>query len=165
MAEKYAWLTRVVLDVAGPARPSDLREAARRWPGALRECQRVSPQRYRERGRAAIRASAENPQSRAIWRSRGQAALCLWSELHQLHADLLAWRAGSPASRTVDDFLRDLTCRDPARRRAWPDSAVVRGWAIPGVGARLAESCLAERAELSLDALRRCLLDLDDGAS
>lgn len=39
------------------------------------------------------------------------------------------------------------------------------GLGDPGVGARLAERCLAERAELSLDALRRCLLDLDDGAS
>lgn len=159
MAEKYEWLCCRVLDARGPVRAGDLREAARRWPGALRECQRVSPKRYRERESASRRGAAAAPRSRASWRAQGYGAVCLWSELHRLHADVARWRANGPRGRRPRDFLCDLTDRDLERRAAWPAWSAVEGWAFSTVGVALAERCLGHRAGLSREQLRRCLLD------
>lgn len=170
MAEKHAWLRLAVLDADGPASTSALREAARRWPGCLRECQRVAPERYRAREQWARQGALTHDRARAAWLVEGHAAVCLWSELHRLLADVLAWRAGARATggpavaggrADPADLLRDLTLRDPARRAAWPEAEVLRGFG-PGI-LGLAETCLAHRAGWARARLRACLLDLDAG--
>lgn len=161
MAEKYAWLRRTVLDGPRPARAVDLRAAARRWPGALRECQRLEPFRYRIRASSVLAACAQPPRARAWWRDEGLGGVCLWSELHRLHADVLAWRRDRPSVGGAEAFLRALTQRDPERRDAWPPREVVEGFGPVGVGVELAERALAWRAELDREALRHELLDLD----
>jgi hypothetical protein len=170
MAEKYAWLLAAEAALGGPSssffgsEPA-LREAARRWPGSLREHQRVAPERYRARERWA-RHGAESPErARAAWHREGRAAVCLWSELHRLTADVLAWRAAWGRGGGVADFLRDLTRRDPERRAAWPELGVVRAWGSPRVGPGLAEACLAVRAGWDPSTLRACLLDLPAGSA
>lgn len=167
MAAKYAWLREAVLEAAGPASTAALREAASRWPGSLRECQRVAPARYREREQWALAGASEPDRAHAAWLAQGRAAVVLWSELHRLTADVLAWRARAvglsdhrPAGDPRDPaaFLRDLTLRDPGRRAAWPEPARLRG--AEGVGLGLAEACLAQRAGWDRARLRACLLDL-----
>jgi hypothetical protein len=168
MAEKYAWLRREVLEAEGPVSSSALREAARRWPGALRECQRVEPERYRAREQWAREGALSHDRARAAWLAEGRAAVCLWSELHQLVADVLVWRAGlGRRARGVVgradpvDFLRDLTPRDPERRAAWPEAEVLGALGSGGVGPGLAEACLAHWAGWDRSTLRACLLGLD----
>jgi hypothetical protein len=161
MAEKYAWLRGVGQPASGAPLSAVLREAARRWPGSLREHQRVSPERYRVREQWA-REGAEAPdRAHAAWRAEGRAAIGLWSELHRLTADVLAWRAAAalPMRNDPAAFLRDLTQRDPERRAAWP-AAMVLGTSSRGVGTRLAEACLAYRVGWDHGRLRACLLDL-----
>lgn len=190
MADKYAFLRRAVLEAGGPAAPSALREAARRWPGSLRECQRVEPGRYRAREGWARRGASSPERARAAWLADGQAAICLWSELHRLTGEVLAWRlrlrgssmgadgewsrAGGSLSRPnvdagPDEFLRDLTLRDPERRAAWPEAAVLE--ALPrsspaapggGVSPTVAEAWLALRIGWDRATLRACLLGLDE---
>lgn len=166
MAEKYAWL-RQAMGQQGPMSASALREAARRWPGSLREHQRVAPGRYRARERWARQGASGPDRAHAAWLAEGQAAVGLWSELHRLIGDVLAWRAlggGRPGSGAGGadplEFLRDLTQRDPSRRAAWPAAHVVRGLASRGVSPGLAEACLAHRVGWDRSALRACLLDL-----
>lgn len=171
MAEKYAWLRLAVLDADGAASTSALREAARRWPGCLRECQRVAPERYRAREQWARQGAMTHERARAAWLAEGHAAVCLWSELHRLVADVLAWRAGQgarargtghPVGRADPaELLRDLTLRDPERRAAWPEAEVLRGLGPGIVGSALAEACLAHRAGWDRARLRACLLGLD----
>lgn len=167
MAEKYAWLRREVLEAKGPASPVALREAARRWPGCLRECQRVAPERYRAREQWAREGAATGDRARAAWLAEGRAAVCLWSELHGLVADVLAWRAGQgERARAVGragpaELLRDLTRRDPERRAAWPEVEVLRSLGLGTVGSALAEACLAHRAGWDRPRLRACLLGLE----
>lgn len=165
MAEKYAWL-RQAMGQEGPVSASALREAARRWPGSLREHQRVEPGRYRARERWARQGAVAPDRAHAAWLAEGQAAVGLWSELHRLTADVLAWRArggrpGPEAGGTDPaEFLRDLTQRDPPRRAAWPGPEVLRALGCRGVGPGLAEACLAHRAGWDRASLRACLLDL-----
>jgi hypothetical protein len=173
MAAKYAWLRAAVLEAAGSAPTAALREAARRWPGSLRECQRVAPGRYRERERWAQDGAGAPDCAHAAWLARGHAAVVLWSELHRLVGDVLAWRAavvGLAGRRPVGgdardpaSFLRDLTLRDPGRRAAWPEPAALP--AAEGVGVGLAEACLAYRAGWDRASLRACLLDLASARS
>jgi hypothetical protein len=165
MARKYAWLRREVLEAAGPAPAAALREAAQRWPGSLRECQRVHPERYRAREQWAREGVAAAERACAAWLAEGRAAICLWSELHRLTAEVLAWRAtgleGGPGRRgDAVAFLRDLTGRDPARGAAWPEEAVMVALAPRGVGPRSAAACLAYQTGWDPAALRACLLDL-----
>lgn len=166
MAEKYGWLRQAVLEAEGPVSAAALREAARRWPGCLRECQRVAPERYRAREQWAREGAATEDRARAAWLAEGQAAVCLWSELHRLVADVLAWRAGQgERARAVGradpaELLRDLTLRDPERRAAWPEEEVLRGLGPGTVGSALAEACLAHRAGWDRLRLRACLLGL-----
>lgn len=170
MAEKYAWLRRAVLEAPGSAAPealreAALREAARRWPGSLREHQRVEPGRYRAREAWALRGAAGPDRARAAWLAEGQAAVCLWSELHRLTGDVLAFRArrapGSSAPEDPDELLRDLTLRDPERRAAWPEAEVLRALGGGGVGPSVAEAWLAHRIGWDRARLRACLLDLE----
>lgn len=165
MAEKHAWLRLEVLDADGPASRSALREAARRWPGSLRECQRVAPERYRAREQWALQGAAMHDRARAAWLAEGHAAVCLWSELHRLIADVLAFRAVAGGRVDPAALLRDLTLRDPERRAAWPEAEVVRGLGSgsgAGLGgSALAEACLAHQAGWDRARLRACLLDLD----
>jgi hypothetical protein len=164
MAHKYAWLRTTVLEAAGTASAAALRQAAGRWPGSLRECQRVAPARYREREHWAQEGAAAADCAHAAWLARGRAAVVLWSELHRLIGDVLTWRAAAlarGAAATPKDaaaFLRDLTLRDPGRRAAWPDAASCGD--VGGVGLGLAEACLAHRAGWDRTRLRACLLDL-----
>ena len=186
MAEKYAFLRAAVLEAGGPAAPSALREASRRWPGSLRECQRIDPDRYRAREAWAWRGSLAPDRARAAWLAEGQAAICLWSELHRLTGEVLAWRlrlrglggssgASDPGARARParpegpagpaEFLRDLTHRDPERRAAWPSVEVLEalepgGGGGGGVGPKVAEAWLALRAGWDRASLRACLLDL-----
>lgn len=155
MVDKYGWLAR------GPLAPAVLREAARRWPGSLREHQRVSPPRYRERARWAQEGLVRPDRGYGAWLAEGRAAICLWSELHRRTAEVLAWRAAASAPRRRDPaaFLRDLTQRDPRRRAAWPSEALVPSQPA-GLGMGWIEACVAVRAGWDLAALRRCLLDL-----
>jgi len=160
MLDKYGWVQRAVLEPAAAASAAALREAARRWPGSLREHQRVSPERYRAREQW-VRQGVRGPlRAYAAWRDEGRAAICLWSELHRGTAEALAWRAAAPVARRADvkAFLWDLTQRDPARRAAWPEAVVLSARASLGAG--LAEACLAHRAGWDRPALRACLLDL-----
>ncbi len=113
MAEKHAWLRRAVLEADGPISSSALQEAARRWPGSLRECQRVAPERYRAREQWALYGAATHDRARAAWLAEGHAAVCLWSELHHLIADVLAFRAVTVGRVDPAELLRDLTLRDP----------------------------------------------------
>lgn len=166
MAEKYAWLRRVVLEAPGSVAPEALREAARRWPGSLRECQRVEPGRYRAREAWALRGAGAPDRARAAWLAEGQAAVCLWSELHRLTGDVLAFRAGRAvrargSAPGPEELLRDLTLRDPGRRAAWPEAEVLRGLGGGSVGPSLAEAWLAHRIGWDRARLRACLLDLD----
>jgi hypothetical protein len=165
MAAKYGWLRREVLEAAAPAPAAALREAAHRWPGSLRECQRVHPERYRAREQWACQGTLEVDRAYAAWHDEGRAAICLWSELHRLTAEVLAWRAteldrGSGRRGDPAAFLRDLTRRDPGRGAAWPEEAVLIALCPRGVGPRSAEVCLAHRAGWDPSALRACLLDL-----
>jgi hypothetical protein len=184
MAEKHAWLRCAVLDAPGSPAPEALREAARRWPGSLRECQRVEPGRYRAREQWALRGASSPDRARAAWLAEGQAAVCLWSELHRLTGDVLAFRSGrgarargglgagmregdrrasgSSVREGPEELLRDLTLRDPERREAWPEAEVLRGLGSGGVGPSLAEAWLAHRVGWDRATLRACLLDLDD---
>lgn len=161
MAEKHAWLRRAVLEADGPISSSALQEAARRWPGCLRECQRVAPERYRAREQWALYGAATHDRARAAWLAEGHAAVCLWSELHHLIADVLAFRAVTGGRVDPAELLRDLTLRDPERRAAWPEAEALRGLG-PGLGgSALAEACLAHRAGWDRARLRACLLDLE----
>lgn len=164
MAAKYAWLRRAVLEADGPASAAALREAARRWPGSLRECQRVSPERYRLREQWALEGLGEDECVYSAWEAKGRAAVCLWSELHHRTAETLAWRASASGRRVGPvAFLRDLTLKDPRRRAAWPEEAVVISLGTGAVGAGLAEACLAVRAGWDRQRLRACLLALPAG--
>jgi hypothetical protein len=160
MAEKYAWLRREVLD--GDGATAALREAARRWPGSLRECQRVAPERYRAREQWARQGAAAPDRARAAWLAEGRAAVCLWSELHRLTADVLAWRRGlagrgAAGRASPAEFLRSLTLRDPERRAAWPEPEVLSGLGSGRMSTAVAEAYLAHRAGWDSSTLRACL--------
>jgi hypothetical protein len=86
MAAKYAALLAAVAQPE-PERKLALRAAAQRWPGSLRECQLVDPQLYAARGAAAARGVPSAAEPRAAWRARGEQAICLWSDLHDLLRD------------------------------------------------------------------------------
>jgi len=164
MAEKYAWLRRAVLE--GEASPTALREAARRWPGSLRECQRLAPERYRARERWARDGAALPDRARAAWLAEGRAAVCLWSELHRLTADVLVWRSGLVARGALGgagpaEFLRDLTLRDPERRAVWPEADVLCRLGSGRMGPTVAEAYLAHWAGWDPSTLRACLLGLE----
>ena len=158
MAEKYAWLRREVLE--GQSASAALREAARRWPGSLRECQRLAPERYRAREQWARDGAAAPDRARAAWLAEGRAAVCLWSELHRLTADVLAWRSGLAGRGAVGpaEFLRSLTLRDPERRAAWPEAEVLTSLGSGRMGSAVTEGWLAHRAGWDRAALRACLL-------
>ncbi len=161
LTDKYARLRMAVLDGPDPTPAAALREAARRWPGSLRECQWTAPADYRAR-ESAVRASLEQePRTYAQWRDHGHAAVCLWAELHALAADVLQWRAIAPAStrNDVQQFLRNLTVEDPGRRARWPAAEHVESWAVERVGVGLVETCLGHRAGMDPAALRRVLFD------
>ncbi|MCX4240260.1 hypothetical protein [Paraliomyxa miuraensis] len=158
MAAKYAWLRRVALEAA--MRKDALGYAAQRWPGSLREHQRVSPSRYRQREAWAQQGLAEPDCAYSAWLTRGHAAICLWSELHRRTAEALAWRSGATGEGGPAAFLRDLTQRDPRLRAAWPEESAVLALGIGSVGAGLAEACLALRAGWDRPRLRACLLGL-----
>lgn len=162
MAHKYAWLRRAVLETRAPHSHEALREAARRWPGSLRECQRVHPQRYRARERWAREGAETSDRAYTAWHAEGKAAVCLWSELHRLTAEVLAWRASAPTEREDPvAFLRDLTRRDPERAAAWPAREVLIALCPRGLGTKVAEASLAHRAGWTPLELRACLLDLE----
>jgi hypothetical protein len=161
MAEKYATLSRLVSDVDRACRDRGLRRAARRWPGSLRECQRVRPEIYAERLRASRLGAAAPASRRCVWHARGHAAIPLWAELHALLGDQLAWRAARGALRrgrkdaNVRDFVAWL---GPARER-WPDARELERMAGGRLSPRHAHAWLAARAGLSLEQLRGLLLD------
>lgn len=163
MADKYAWLRQEVLEAGAPAPSGALREAARRWPGSLREWQRVHPERYRARERWAQEGGIAPERAHSAWAAEGRVAVCLWSELHQRTAEVLAWRAAAPTQRhDWAAFLRDLTRSDPERGAAWPALAVLQGVCPRGVGTRAAAAGLAVRVGWAPARLRACLLDLPE---
>jgi hypothetical protein len=83
MAAKYAAL-KAALAQSGRDQAKALRDAAGHWPGCLRECQLVAPAVLDARGLAASRGASRAPAPRDAWRARGEAAICLWRDLHDL---------------------------------------------------------------------------------
>jgi hypothetical protein len=122
MARKYATLLKLVRDRDRVRRDRGLRAAAGRWPGSLRECQRVHPDLYVRRLRACRQGAAAMAVARAAWRDRGYAAIPLWAELHTLLADQLGWRASAQGASDVRAFVAALG--ESASTR-WPAADVL----------------------------------------
>ena len=151
MAAKYAALASLEALPPGRAQNAALRAAAARWPGCLRESQLAGPARCQERRVQAEAGSAGAPRARALWRAEGAEALVLWSDLHPLLADLLAWRgaggAGGPAGFTA--FVK----AGPAAER-WPaEPALLVRVGGPRVRVRMAYAWLAAQAGIGLSGL------------
>jgi hypothetical protein len=162
MARKYATLLALVRDGDRARRDRGLRLAARHWPGSLRECQCVSPQRYAARLRASRRGANATGVARSVWRDRGCAAIPLWVELHHLLDDQLTWRAaGAPRGAHdpqggVRGFVAML---GPAARTRWPDAAVLDRLGGSRLRPHHAYAWLAARAGLTLEELDALLFD------
>ncbi len=159
MIAKYEALAALEALAPGPQQDRQIRAAARRWPGSLRESQLAGPQHCARR-LASLRSYGVDPSPRASWRARGMAAVPLWSELHALLGDQLRWRAsqgqtpraGEPARR----FLEFVASTGAASR--WPsDSGVLCRVAGSRVRSRQAYLWLAARAGLALPAMQRIL--------
>ncbi len=119
---------------------------------------------YRARQVAVAARARERERSYDAWRTEGHAAVCLWAELHALHADVLRWRAIAPPGlrNDIPKMLRNLTMNDPRRRAKWPAVELVIGWGRTRVGAALAHLCLGHRAGLDRAELDRALFAVDD---
>lgn len=152
MAEKYAALAALVELPGGPGQDAALREAARRWPGSLREAQLAGPERCRERRARAELGVTEPERARSVWLAEAP-ALPLWADLHRLLADQLGWR-GAGRGGEVGDFVAGLT--GEARGR-WPGVELLIEVAGPQVRARQAYRWLAAQAGMSLPALNYAL--------
>ncbi|MCA9684647.1 MAG: hypothetical protein KC457_20850, partial [Myxococcales bacterium] len=105
MVDKYAALLAPAMTEPDPdLHRQALREAARRWPGALREAEMLGPTGLEQRLQVARRGqegdlgltradAREGPEEQAC-------AVILWSELHLLLADLQRHRAQARSSGT-----------------------------------------------------------------
>ena len=154
MAEKYVTLAALPVP-AGPAQDAALREAARRWPGCLREAQLAGPVRCAGR-LAHARAGAGAPERpRADWAAGDEhaAAVPLWADLHLLLADQLQWRARGGRGGAAE-FVGSLAGEAVQR---WPEAALLVAVAGPQVRPRQAYRWLAAQARLPLASLNHAL--------
>lgn len=155
MAEKYVALAALPGLPPGPAQDAALREAARRWPGCLREAQLAGPVRCGER-LAHARAGAgapERPRGQWLAAEDAAAAVPLWADLHLLLADQLLWRASGGRGEAAG-FVRSL---DGDARDRWPDVDLLVAVAGPQVRPRQAYRWLAAQASLPLPRLNYAL--------
>jgi hypothetical protein len=164
LARKYAILLALVRDRDRARRDLGLREAARQWPGSLRECQRVSPDLYVQRLRACRRGMNAPPVPRSVWRSRNCAGVPLWAVLHDLLGDQLACRAvlrsthGCGPSGSPLDVHAFVAMLRPKARARWPAADALERLGGPRLGPRHAYAWLAHRAELTMAQLDALLL-------
>jgi len=160
MADKYAALldpamTSPEVEVHRRA----LREAARRWPGALREAELVGPARLEQRRTLALAGTeGQLGSSRAdAWDQLepDAAAVILWAELHALLSDLQRFRrAPSHESEGSDSEAFALWVADlEAPRARWPRAERLAAVVGPRLRVRSAYLWLAARAGLDLPSL------------
>ena len=161
LAEKYAALAAVVALPGGPVQDAALREAARRWPGCLREAQLVGPERCAERRAHAQAGAGGSERARGWWLAGEAAALPLWADLHLLLADQLRWRRTRPSSARGElelgdaaEFVASLAGEAAGR---WPDAGLLVAVAGPQVRPRQAYRWLAAQAGLPLASLNYAL--------
>ncbi len=163
MIAKYEALAALEALAPGPQQDRQIRAAARRWPGSLRESQLAGPQQCARR-LASLRSVADAEASpRASWRDRGVAAVPLWAELHALLGDQLRWRTSQLQSKTrrrgedsAQQFLAFVSSTSAAKR--WPsDPDELSRVAGSRVRSRQAYLWLAARAGLALPAMQRIL--------
>ena len=152
MAEKYAALAALVALPEGPAQDAALREAARRWPGSLREAQLAGPERCGERRARAEAGACEPERERGLWLAE-LPALPLWADLHRLLADQLRWR-GAGGVGGVLGFVGQLAGEAALR---WPTAGLLVQVAGPQVRPRQAYRWLAARAGVTLVTLNQAL--------
>lgn len=113
MVDKYDGLLAALARMDVGVRRDALRWVASRYPGALKECQRVEPGVYRRRA-AHARAWVGRSVPRRAWLDAGHAAIVLWHDLHGLLGDLRVLRASAP----WPDRRGALA---PERRECWPE--------------------------------------------
>jgi hypothetical protein len=152
--EKYERVVALETMAEEERRPA-LRAVARRWPGALREAELVSPQVMAARRDAAQALVAGAPR-----RGGGapREAVALWHALHHLLHDQRALRLES-GSRSQEVSVDRLVARDVAgaeleeRARRWPDAEHLRALTGANVRPRQAYLWLAAQTSLSLAGL------------
>jgi len=155
MVAKYDALAQLEAMGAGKPREQRIREAARRWPGSLRESQLAGPAVCEARRRAAL-AGAQGPaRTRGEWCAT-EPAVPLWVSAHELVGDLVAWRrrlsrgvAATPAA-----LIEHLSERPQSAR--W-DRAAVQALVDRPIRIRLAYLHLAATSGLPLPVLSRTL--------
>lgn len=147
LAAKYRALAALEAEAPGPARDRAIRQAARRWPGSLRESQLAGPAVCARRLRALRAGLCEPTRSRAAWCAHDP-GVPLWAALHPLLGDLVEWRqrAGGGDLAALRAFVEGP--ERPERAARWASLAGLSA-AGPRVRVRLAYRLLAHDAGLS----------------
>ncbi len=153
MVDKYASLATLARLPEDRRKPS-LREAAKRWPGSLREAELIGPDRVDARAAAAARGLADPERPRATWTDEPALAVICWATLHGLLADQRRFRAAG--SSDTEAFSRWIAERDPAGR--WPGAERLPEVVGPKLRVRSAYLWLAAQAGLDLPSLNALLL-------
>lgn len=156
MVHKYAALAHLA-GLPDDQRSPALREAAKRWPGSLREAELIGPAHVAAREAAAQAGLAQPERPRADWPDTPALAVACWAALHLLLDDQLQFRAATPRSaRDSETFARWIAGRDSASR--WPEPSRIPAILGPKLRVRSAYLWLAARAGLDLPSLNALLL-------
>lgn len=160
MVDKYEALARAAELAAGP-RGDDYKrtlvELSSRWPGALREGELIGPSQVEARREAAVCGVIEPTRPRGAWTDSTARAVICWTELHELIADVLAFRRTHPRSST--EQFADALAAPPsaAHERRWPEPARLPATVGPVLRIRSAYLWLAARSGSSLPELNALL--------
>lgn len=159
---KYQAIQALIALPEGEAQKKALRDAARRYPGSLREGQLLEPARIGVRASAARTGADRSAGPRSDWRDGGdREAVVLWPLAHRMLADQLRWRRTGERG-DVGAFLKFVQGSPD-----WPDAVVSTFDFTSRLTSRLAYMCLAVRCGHTLSALHAILFGVplagDDG--